>query len=570
MNTRKTLPQLVPHHSGALDADSSPTHIDLPTLSAPTDHAVLGNFQIMGRLGEGTYATAYHAKQLGTDREAVVKIAHAHLIQGQMSSVIRQRFEVELRASTRVKHPNIVTIYTAGEVNGLPAIAMEYVPGAMLEDFLTAHAPLDQSTIISMFAQLAGAMMAMHRMRIVHRDISPRNIIVNEPTQGQVHVKLLDFGISQLDGGTKHTAGPIGTPQFMAPEMLRGETSLAVDVFSLGQLMWWAATGETLFPDSANQFQLFKLLSEMRRPKLGYKGTQLDPELSELIERMLDPDPGQRPTAVECFAVLGAMSSPSPSDSAEFFQLRHTAPVRLDVKPNVLLLTHPTVPNSVVLDALPLEQLDLCQVELLDWSRGTTHELSSFDLVLVPMGNNALDALRPTILDLIESRRRSRSTTKLHAYSQTMLPRELLKDVGLDEVWVLPRESAAMQITIKRLRPSTGTHKTLDTDKLNRSMESDAESTQHIIDEFIGIMPELLLEIEDCLEDHDRTALFSICGELSSRAMSVSAENILKHTRALCELPVSMYALRGAQLVEQLEEEYKQLFTELMSVRQRD
>lgn len=583
---KSTLPHHLPHHSELVgesarstlrhsshefsreSSRSNPAPHTSPSTQSPI--IVLGNFQLTSRLGEGTYATAYHARQIGTDREAVVKIAHEHLVRGKMSTIIRERFDTEIRASTRIKHPNIVTVYTAGDVNGAPAIAMEYVDGELLESFLDSHSQLTERQFTEIFSQLAGALATLHGAGIIHRDLSPRNIIVQEPEPGRFVPKLLDFGISQLDGNTRHTAGPIGTPQFMAPEILRGETSQAVDLFSFGLLMWWAACGFPFIPEDATQFEAFKLLSSMEKaPEAPPEMKFLAPEIRRAITRSLSPEPTFRPSAKELSALFAGYTGNTSRESAEFYALpRDSAGPSMGRRAlEVLLLVHPSVPESLAREALFGEHLTVHRCGINEWER-RFHSLERFDLVLVPLNRNDDDSMRFSVLELAAARTRVSTPLKLYAYSDAMLPRETLRRMGLDEVWVLPRERAAMQLSIDEINSiSTQQWQRVNSDTLYRSLEEDSHVTHSLIDELIGQMPEWILELEDALYAGNRKRVFALCGEISSHAMSVGAENIIALTRRFCELPVLEYKTRGLRLIEELESEYKLLFNELSRVK---
>lgn len=559
--SKGTLPQNIPsfdmHPSEATELDDTAALI------------VLGNFQITARIGEGTYATAYLAKQVGTDRDAVVKIAHPHLIHGHMSELIRRRFEIELRASTRVKHPNVVTIYTAGDVDGAPAIAMEYVEGKTLEQHLGESAPMTERMFVEIFSQLANALAALHREQIIHRDVSPRNIVLQPLMAGSYRAKLLDFGISQLDGNTRHTAGPIGTPQFMAPEILKGETSSAVDIFSLGLLMWWGLTGEPFIEEGSDQYAVFKLLSSMdRAPSFDGKALHISAEIRRIVQRALSPEPLQRPSAMELAAVLSEYVSMGPRESAEHQSLmrhRSSSPETSGRRSHVLVLTSEEVSARLVRDALPVHvTYTLCKLK--EW-RARFSSLSSFDAVYVPLTTSQSEHTRYVLLDLVAERTLTASTVKIFAYSHELIARDSWRRLGVDETWVLPAEASSLHHTLQNLSTKRSPWERAGSDALFRSLEEDSIGTRQVIDEFIGGMPEWLLELETALDLTDRARLFTLCGELSSRAMSVGAENIITITRKLCELPANAYLSQGFALVQELESEYKLLFTELSTLR---
>lgn len=187
----------------------------------------LGCFRLEEVIGRGSYGITYRAEQLGFDRDVVVKIAHADLLDSRDGELVRRRFEDELRAATRVEHPNLVTLYTAGETSdGLPAIAMELVTGDVLEDLLLAYpGGLPATLLVPAFTQLASALAALHAADVVHRDLSPRNIMFDTSSERLPRLKVLDFGVARLRGRPRHTVGAVGTPRYMAPEQLYGEVA---------------------------------------------------------------------------------------------------------------------------------------------------------------------------------------------------------------------------------------------------------------------------------------------------------------------------------------------------------
>lgn len=531
---------------------------------------VLGGFEIVGKLGEGAYATAYRARQIGMDRDAVIKIARDHLLSGQHAELIRNRFDIEVRASSRIKHPNVVTIYTAGQIDGAPALAMEYVEGETLDDLLRAYAPLGETVFVTIFSKLASALAALHEVGIVHRDVSSNNIMVSRRA-GELEPKLLDFGISQLDGSGLQTAGPIGTPQFMAPEMLRGVTSPAVDVFSLGLLMWWAASGELFMPPGANQFEIFKLLSSMKGPpQLTASFNHLSLELRQLVQAALDPDPERRPSAADLVARFDARSA-NMRGSAELLALDPSI-TTFDSAPTplkVLVIEHPDAASVELGRALPTRGFELHKIPMARW-RELIGSLPSFDLVVCPLPSRRDSPARTHLLSLLFEREQRAPDLTVYGYGDTILPKRTLESMGVEESWVLPMQAVQMRQALERLARTniSGQWTRIDSDMLSRSLEEDSVFTRDMLDEFIGQMPEWLLELEECLDYEDTKGLFRVCGELSSRASAIGAERMLMLSRELCALHRSLYLTDGARLIEEIEEEYKNLFIELNALRQ--
>ena len=356
----------------------------------------------------------------------------------------------------------------------------------------------------------------------------------------------------------------------MAPEILRGETSQAADLFSFGLLMWWAVCGYPFVPEDATQFEAFKLLTSLEKaPSPPEEMKFLAPELRRAIVQSLSPEPDWRPAAGDLAALFSNYSNKVGRDSAEFY-----APAK-DSTPSsagrrtleVLLLVHPSVPESYVREAMPMEGVAVQRCGLNEWER-RYHSLERFDLVLVPINRNDDDTMRFSILELAAARTRVSTPLKLYAYSDTMLPRETLRRMGMDEVWMLPKERDAMMSSITGVNTSSVNQwQRINSDTLYRSLEEDSNVTHELIDDLIGQMPEWILELEDALEEGNRKAVFSLCGEISSYSMSVGADNIIALTRRFCELAPTDYTSKGYKLIEELESEYKLLFNELSRVK---
>ena len=263
---------------------------------------VLGNFELVAVLGTGTYAVAYLAKQEGSERLAVVKVAHPHLMTQKLGDMVRGRFAAEFRAMTRIQHPNLVTIFTAGETpNELPALAMEYVEGHSLQEIFLERAPLTQEELVPIFMQLASALNATHRAGVVHRDVTPSNIILSRKLGGEPCIKLLDFGVARLDDiSSNQSFGPVGTPRYLAPEQFFGEAVRASDMFSFGSLLWWAVTGEEYLKDIDSIRSFYRHISETKGPPDPRSARPtLNPVLATLVQDLLHPEADRRPSAAE-------------------------------------------------------------------------------------------------------------------------------------------------------------------------------------------------------------------------------------------------------------------------------
>ena len=258
----------------------------------------LGGFRLLQVLGEGSFGTAYLADQLGTDRRAVVKIAHPTLMDGEIGGIVRGRFEAEVRAVSRLQHPSLVTLYAAGTTSdGLPALATEYVPGRTLAALIRAG--VDRRTVQTIFHHVGAGLVALHERGIVHRDLSPDKVMVAESPAGVV-AKIIDLGVAKIEERGWTGPNPIGTPRYMAPEQINGAAEQASDLYALGALLYFALTGREYLHDVGGPVDVL-LRSIALESALSPR--HLNPAISQaeddLVRALLAPAPHARPSAAE-------------------------------------------------------------------------------------------------------------------------------------------------------------------------------------------------------------------------------------------------------------------------------
>lgn len=260
---------------------------------------VLGSFRLLRVIGRGSFATAYLALQQGTDRQAVVKIPHRHLLESESDERIRSRFAAELRASTRVVHSHIATVYTAGDTDdGVPAIAMEHVPGRVLSARLKAEAPLPPASLGNLGAQIASALSAIHAAGIIHRDVTPRNIVASTDVEDHERYVLLDFGIAKLPDLAGCTLGPMGTPRYMPREQVYGRAVPRSDMFGLGAILWWTLTGQEYLAGVEDvQSVLRHQVEQIAAPDPRRIRPSIPAPVARMVARLLHPNPDRRPAA---------------------------------------------------------------------------------------------------------------------------------------------------------------------------------------------------------------------------------------------------------------------------------
>lgn len=212
-----------------------------------TEKPMLGRYLVEKELGRGAMGTVYLGRDPKINRRVAIKtmVLSPELKSGTLSG-IRARFFREAETAGRLHHPNIVTIYDAGEEHDLAYIAMEYLEGKDLGIYIQRGQLLPFDWILDVAIKVADALDYAHRNDVVHRDIKPSNIVYHEATGG---VKVTDFGIARITDASHTKTGTIlGTPSYMSPEQISGKpVDGRSDLFSFGSMLFELVTGQTPF-----------------------------------------------------------------------------------------------------------------------------------------------------------------------------------------------------------------------------------------------------------------------------------------------------------------------------------
>ncbi|MEU2734023.1 serine/threonine-protein kinase [Streptomyces sp. NPDC007095] len=258
-----------------------PLGVDEPT--------VVGPYRLLGRLGAGGMGRVYLGRSAG-GRTVAVKIVHPHFA---LDEEFRARFRREVEAARRVGGAWTAPVLDADPEASVPWVATGYAAGPSLAAAVAdAGGPLPAHSVRVLGAGLAEALTAVHALGLVHRDVKPSNVLLT--LDGPL---LIDFGIARATDGTASltsTGVSVGSPGYMSPEQILGKgVTGAADVFSLGAVLVYAATGESPFPGDSSAALLYKVVHE--EPRLG----SLEGELRELVAACLAKDPAGRPTPGE-------------------------------------------------------------------------------------------------------------------------------------------------------------------------------------------------------------------------------------------------------------------------------
>ncbi len=258
----------------------------------PENPQKIGRYEIRRLIGEGATAAVYKAHDPDIDRTVAIKILKKEFGTDENFS---SRFQREAHSAGTISHPNIVTIYDVGRVNGTPYIAMEFLEEESLADLLARGKKIPVRQVAVIGAQLARALDYAHRRGIVHRDVKPANILLIESGRS---VKLTDFGIARLAGTDElqrtHLGTVLGTPRYMSPEQAAArEVDGRSDLFSLGAILYELLTGRRAFDDENLALLLMQILHK-NPPAPSRVAPQVPGGLERIVMKLLSKRPEQR------------------------------------------------------------------------------------------------------------------------------------------------------------------------------------------------------------------------------------------------------------------------------------
>ena len=247
-----------------------------------------GRYRVISRLGSGGMADVYLAEDQLLGRQLAVKVLHHHFAEDQE---FVERFRREASSAAGLSHPNIVAIFDRGEWNGTYYIAMEYVAGRSLKTVVREQGALDPAAAIDIVTQILRAARFAHKRGVIHRDLKPHNVILDEEGRARV----TDFGIAKAGASDMTLTGSImGTAQYLSPEQAQGHTvSGRSDLYAVGIILYELLTGSVPFDGESAVAIAFKQVSaEPRAPSERQPG--VPPALDAVVLRALAKDPAQR------------------------------------------------------------------------------------------------------------------------------------------------------------------------------------------------------------------------------------------------------------------------------------
>ena len=278
-------------------------------------------YRIEGILGQGGMGVVYEATQLSLNRTVALKLLASNL--GE-DDAFRERFRREGLLQAAIEHPNIVTVYEAGESDHGLFMAMRLVRGPNLKDMIVSR-ELDAGRTLRILRPIADALDTAHEAGLIHRDIKPQNILVG----GRDHAYLADFGLTKAAGekGLTKTGQFVGTLDYISPEQIRGQNATAAsDVYALAAVLYECLTGVVPYPKDSEAAVLYAHMSD-EPPSVTRERGELPPALDAVIRQGMAKEPGDRPPTAHALleaaerafdpSTRAAIQPPGPIESAE-------------------------------------------------------------------------------------------------------------------------------------------------------------------------------------------------------------------------------------------------------------
>ncbi len=295
--------------------------------------AIVGNYKIISKLGEGGMGVVYKALDLKLERFVALKILNAQTAQ---SAQFVERFKREARNQAKLNHPNIVPVYGFIDEQGYLGIAMEYVDGETVEQIIDRKGSLELGEALDILQQILRGVAYAHQKGFIHRDIKPSNVMMDSDGVA----KIMDFGISKsmYEKGITKTGTKIGTLLYMSPEQINAEEpTRQSDIYSIGITFYEMLSGLTPF-ESGTEFEIMQGHLKKAAPKLATTIPGLPPMIDKIIAKSLEKDQTKRFGSCDDFlqeigyALNIIRQGPSPAKDRSPMEEQHKEKIKKSVK----------------------------------------------------------------------------------------------------------------------------------------------------------------------------------------------------------------------------------------------
>ncbi|MGB0647876.1 MAG: serine/threonine-protein kinase, partial [Bradymonadia bacterium] len=284
-----------PKHQSFLVSESA---IQGDSLDRNLGRLLSDNYLIFDRIGRGGMGSVYQAVHLNLKRIVALKLINTAGIEPEDLELLKGRFEFEARSLSSVSHRNVLTVYDYGVSEGDCYMVLEYIPGQTLSELLKKQGSLSFQQSIVLTNQLLDALTEVHERGLVHRDIKPSNLMLTEK-DGQARLVLIDFGVAKAKN-TKtgdfqrdltRTGMAVGTPRYMAPEVLQGEAlGPWSDLYAVGVMLYQMLAGHAPFRGSAADV----ITAHLRDPVPELPSNLEFPEMDVILRKAMAKEPSQR------------------------------------------------------------------------------------------------------------------------------------------------------------------------------------------------------------------------------------------------------------------------------------
>jgi serine/threonine protein kinase/Tol biopolymer transport system component/6-phosphogluconolactonase (cycloisomerase 2 family) len=279
---------------GGIAADADELTDVVQSLLAPSDKpgclGTMGQYEVIGVVGHGGMGIALRSYDTKLNRVVAIKVIAPELVR---DSTAVERFLREAQAAAAVSHDHVVTIHGVHEDNEPPFIVMEFIDGPSLQNKISEQGALVLKELLRIGNQLAAGLAAAHKQGLVHRDVKPSNILLEN---GVERVKITDFGLARRtdDKSLTHVGGIAGTPQFMSPEQAQGQpVDARTDLFSLGSVLYTMCTGRSPFPADSAVAVLRRVCDDQPEP-IRDINANIPGWLCDVIAKLLEKEPNDR------------------------------------------------------------------------------------------------------------------------------------------------------------------------------------------------------------------------------------------------------------------------------------
>jgi len=259
--------------------------------------STVGSYRIIEKIGEGGMGVVYKAVDQHLDRAVAIKVLHPQYL---ADAELLERFRAEARAQAQLNHPNLATLYAFLVENGTACIVMEYIHGESFHALVARRGAIPAAEAVPLFQQALAGLGCAHRAGIVHRDIKPGNLMVNQDGV----VKVMDFGLAKVSGDPRvtRTGVRLGTAYYMSPEqILMKPVDYRTDIYSLGATMYEMLTGRTPF-HADSEFEILNQHVNMPPPPLCRHLPSISSGVEHAILTALAKNPDQRFRSAEQFS----------------------------------------------------------------------------------------------------------------------------------------------------------------------------------------------------------------------------------------------------------------------------